>query len=687
MQVQSCNPRGMTVDPKTYNACTFEIIDKWDPTKHAKTCDTMFYLRDGTGAYVWDCDKWIFLDFTGYIAPDWKAEEGENGHIKNKPFQTLGNGLEVDENGVLSVSDDAFAQSDWKETNAGSPAFIKNKPDISAGLKREQIQQYFSSRVVLDKYVEPDTYTVHYSDENGVVQTVDIPVEDVSWFQYLPNRSHMQPTSVRFNDEQQLSLSVSSTYRYPGIGLIVRSTDNSMEVELDGVIHRIVEIEFISVGILNFYILPDRLQSDWNETDQSSEAFIKNKPTIPTPVPQVQSDWDVTDSTKTEFIKNKPTIPEEQVQSNWNETNSSSKAFIQNKPTIPPAQVQSDWNVTDTNSKAFIKNKPVIPEGAVLYPSTGQNTNGAMTQKATTDELAKKANVTDLAKYVTLDTNQTITGKKVFTGMTDFKSNVSSKLQVVQRFILANEAGESVQTQGAFYMNPRLGGQASNGFGVGMGFGGLTIIGGGEAHRGLLEAIETPETTPPALGTINGGHEHAVLVGDSNVYIGTGYQSAGSTGYWWKFDNTGKAFSPSGAEILDKTYGDKLYVSLTEVNHVLGETTFDNVKASSDTNGWVTITDRKNGFTGGTIKYKRHMNVVTIQGDNINCPALAQFSPKVICNIPDGARITDGKPTGSGHVSNVAMGFHAETNGDVYIHNSAALTTAMHANFTFTYVV
>lgn len=103
MQVQSCNPSGMTVDPKTYNACTFEIIDKWDSTQHAKTCDTMFYLRDGTGAYVWDCNKWIFLDFTGFTEPDWEAEPGEAGHIKNKPFQTLGNGLVVDENGVLSV--------------------------------------------------------------------------------------------------------------------------------------------------------------------------------------------------------------------------------------------------------------------------------------------------------------------------------------------------------------------------------------------------------------------------------------------------------------------------------------------------------------------------------------------------------------------------------------------------------
>lgn len=49
--------------------------------------------------------------------------------------------------------------------------------------------------------------------------------------------------------------------------------------------------------------------------------------------------------------------------------------------------VQSDWNETDDTSKAYIKNKPTIPEGSTLYQQEGQNTDGAMSQKATTDAL------------------------------------------------------------------------------------------------------------------------------------------------------------------------------------------------------------------------------------------------------------------------------------------------------------
>jgi len=51
---------------------------------------------------------------------------------------------------------------------------------------------------------------------------------------------------------------------------------------------------------------------------------------------------------------------EAQVQSDWNVTDSSSKAYIRNKPSIPAAQIQSDWNQTNTSSKDYIKNKPTI---------------------------------------------------------------------------------------------------------------------------------------------------------------------------------------------------------------------------------------------------------------------------------------------------------------------------------------
>ena len=86
------------------------------------------------------------------------------------------------------------------------------------------------------------------------------------------------------------------------------------------------------------------VQSDWNESDTTSMAYIKNKPTVPDA--QIQADWNQTTTTAKDYIKNKPTIPAAQVQSNWNESNTSSKAYIQNKPTIPtvPTNVSAFTN-------------------------------------------------------------------------------------------------------------------------------------------------------------------------------------------------------------------------------------------------------------------------------------------------------------------------------------------------------
>ena len=50
----------------------------------------------------------------------------------------------------------------------------------------------------------------------------------------------------------------------------------------------------------------EQVQSDWNETDTSSPAYIKNKPVITGGGASVQANWEQTDETQADFIKNKP---------------------------------------------------------------------------------------------------------------------------------------------------------------------------------------------------------------------------------------------------------------------------------------------------------------------------------------------------------------------------------------------
>lgn len=76
------------------------------------------------------------------------------------------------------------------------------------------------------------------------------------------------------------------------------------------------------------------------------------------------------------------------------------------------ANVQPDWNETNNASDAYIKNKPIIPEGAKLYSEKGNNTDGAMTQKAATETFA------------ILKSNQTFTGVNTFGNSTISKFGI-----------------------------------------------------------------------------------------------------------------------------------------------------------------------------------------------------------------------------------------------------------------------
>lgn len=91
--------------------------------------------------------------------------------------------------------------------------------------------------------------------------------------------------------------------------------------------------------------LSAQVQSDWEESDTNSPAYIQRKPTIP--AAQVQANWDESDTNSKAYIQNKPSL----FSGNYND--------LFNKPTIPAAQVNADWNAS--SGVAQILNKPTIP--------------------------------------------------------------------------------------------------------------------------------------------------------------------------------------------------------------------------------------------------------------------------------------------------------------------------------------
>ena len=121
------------------------------------------------------------------------------------------------------------------------------------------------------------------------------------------------------------------------------------------------------------------VQPDWDQSDNTADDYIKNKPNIPdvsdyydkTEIDTALSgkvdkvtgkglsteDYSSAEKTKLSGIE---TGAEVNVQSDWNQADNTADDFIKNKPTVPAAQIQSDWDQADNTKADYIKNKPDI---------------------------------------------------------------------------------------------------------------------------------------------------------------------------------------------------------------------------------------------------------------------------------------------------------------------------------------
>jgi hypothetical protein len=88
-----------------------------------------------------------------------------------------------------------------------------------------------------------------------------------------------------------------------------------------------------------------QVQADWAQTDSSAVDFIKNKPDLAT----------VATSGSYDDLSDKPNIPAAQIQSDWGQTNSSAVNFIKNKPTIPTHLGDLSETTTGTGSYHLTK--------------------------------------------------------------------------------------------------------------------------------------------------------------------------------------------------------------------------------------------------------------------------------------------------------------------------------------------
>ena len=148
-------------------------------------------------------------------------------------------------------------QSDWNVTDTASDAYIKNKPSVYT---KNEVDNKFST---LESNIDWKESVATYSD-----------IEKT-----YPNPQDGWTVNVKDTDY---------TYRYSGTTWVAISANAIPKAtnSVDGLLSK--EDHTKLSGIASGAEV--NVQSDWNVTDTNSDAFIKNKPTIPTKTSQLTND-------------------------------------------------------------------------------------------------------------------------------------------------------------------------------------------------------------------------------------------------------------------------------------------------------------------------------------------------------------------------------------------------------------
>ena len=194
-----------------------------------------------------------YLDYDGLIYYHSKVK----GLLGGKVDKVTGKGLSTNDYTTaeknklagIAAGAEVNVQSNWNETNTGADAYILNKPTKLSQFTNDG-DGTAGSAYATEEYVDENGGKIDVIKVNGTAQTITDKTVDIS-----------VPDDLSDLDPNASSLVHDASYVH---------TDNNFTTALKNKLNGIAAGAEVNV------------QSDWNITDTSSDAFIKNKPTIPT---------------------------------------------------------------------------------------------------------------------------------------------------------------------------------------------------------------------------------------------------------------------------------------------------------------------------------------------------------------------------------------------------------------------
>ena len=289
----------------------------------------------------------------------------------------------------ISAGAEVNVQSNWNESDSSSDAFIQNKPSIPSVSNKKitftqggvskgnfTLNQSVNSTIALDAGgVQSDW---NESDSTSMSYILNKPTIPSAFSDLSDDSTHRVVTDTEkstWNAKSDFSGSYTDLTNKPSIP----SVSNKKITFTQGGVSK--GNFTLNQSVNSTIALDAQTQTNWNESDSTSTAYIQNKPTIPSSLSDLSDDSThrvVTDTEKSAWnaksdfsgsytdLTNKPSIPSVSNKKITFKQGTETKGnFTLNQSvnsTITfDAQVQANWNESDSTSKAYILNKPSIP--------------------------------------------------------------------------------------------------------------------------------------------------------------------------------------------------------------------------------------------------------------------------------------------------------------------------------------
>jgi len=346
------------------------------------------------------------------VQSDWDAVSGDE-QILNKPTNvTVGaDGFmsKEDKQKIDSIDLDYQVKSDWDEAVSSDPSFILNKPTIPTTTGELTNNAGFLSSITWSNVTGKPTFaTVATSGSYS----------DLSNKPTIPTN-----TSALFNDSGFIS---DANYV---------STDKNFTAAFES------KLQAIEAGA------QVNVKADWDEAVASHDAYIQNKPTVPTLISELTNDSNyITDplgythtaNDFTTILKDKldslTAGGEPNIQADWTETNTGLDSYIVNKPVLATVATTGDYDdlinkpaAGDTDTKQIKVSASDTTEGYAATKVIGGTGITVSVGSGGGDERL-------------IITSDEVASATTFLGLTDTPVSYTA-----DRFLITNGAGDAVE--------------------------------------------------------------------------------------------------------------------------------------------------------------------------------------------------------------------------------------------------